>query len=1195
MDLMQRLYPLCERFSQNMAQLNHSFAKLDSELEWLAASNANETNQKDKETLFTELQSTMAQNNDTIEDLERRLSTKMIDELNATPSTKCDEFIEDLDTNIALVKDKYTRCAEKLAEYAALFEEKKLKVRELFAEMDDLLEWLDDIDAKYTALEPINHEPEVIKIQLTEQKSLNDETQSQADKLKEITELSKNLIRAKYVEDSIELKEKLTGLQLQSGNLTRQGVARLNELEHALAIAESFYESHKVLEAWFDEVKEELANVDRHHLKETAASEPKEAIKLELSLLKQVERSLQEKKADFEAMNKNGSALIRLCNKNNGQQQQQQQQEASSAASVVDKAYQSAAQLKESIQYSNERYDQLKAVVGKRKEELETLLWKSAEFAEKLDDVTSQLNACVELFEYAEAISAHVDKLRVQMEDNRLVQADLDKRKQALDDLRDQAINNAVDVGRQLFKNNDMLSSITSAGSDDGQEAAANAGSLVDQENVEKRIGELDELWYQLKELSEVRASALDEAVRCADTFWSDFHSFMDVVADLEDRLKQVENETVAMDPDSVIEQQQHQEDIIREIDEHEPSVQEFRETGAKLMELCGQSDQAEVDKTCEELELAWSRIKQQVRDREIELQQTFGKACEFQQELIEILEWISLQQEKFINLDSSFTSNDPKTIRFQINLLKEFKEQIDPEQLKIELLNQKFDELKMGTRTNQSFDVLASLQEPLNSANKEWKRLQNGIVERKASLQNALLDMGQFNEALDEMLKWVERTDQSLEDMHQTTGSECELMTNNQLVSGIDVQLAKLKVLKNDINAQEQSVHKLKDTGKNLIKNETTGRQSLQEIKQRVQLLIDSWENLLLKLQEKQSTLHGQLAESRTYACELQDALHWLADTESQLNVNKPTGGLPETAREQLDKFQQLYDNIQTNTPTIEALIATGETLLADNDSTDSSKMATSQSIVQTVEKVVTKWSAVQRKASERLSRLETASRDAQEFHTQLQQFIGWLTETEKELNMNRPVSKLLANINNQIGEHQSLQTNITEHRARMIALDTLGYQLKYHSQKQDVILVKNVLISVQNRWEKIVSRSAERTRDLERGYKESKLFTDNWSELTDWLSEHLDLLNKEQEVSVGNNPLKIKQCIAKNKEFHRELSAKQAAYDVVMRLGRKLVDRCEGDAVDKSQLQELLNEAKNKWQSACFQSTERQKRFVI
>ena len=56
------------------------------------------------------------------------------------------------------------------------------------------------------------------------------------------------------------------------------------------------------------------------------------------------------------------------------------------------------------------------------------------------------------------------------------------------------------------------------------------------------------------------------------------------------------------------------------------------------------------------------------------------------------------------------------------------------------------------------------------------------------------------------------------------------------------------------------------------------------------------------------------------------------------------------------------------------------------------------------------------------------------------------------------------------------------------MIALDKTGTHLKYFSQKQDVILIRNLLSSIQHRWEKIVSRSAERTRHLERGYKEAK-----------------------------------------------------------------------------------------------------------
>ena len=67
-------------------------------------------------------------------------------------------------------------------------------------------------------------------------------------------------------------------------------------------------------------------------------------------------------------------------------------------------------------------------------------------------------------------------------------------------------------------------------------------------------------------------------------------------------------------------------------------------------------------------------------------------------------------------------------------------------------------------------------------------------------------------------------------------------------------------------------------------------------------------------------------------------------------------------------------------------------------------------------------------------------------------------------------------------------MQKNISRNRENMIALDKTGTHLKYFSQKQDVILIKNLLSSVQHRWEKIVSRSAERTRHLERGYKEAR-----------------------------------------------------------------------------------------------------------
>ena len=86
------------------------------------------------------------------------------------------------------------------------------------------------------------------------------------------------------------------------------------------------------------------------------------------------------------------------------------------------------------------------------------------------------------------------------------------------------------------------------------------------------------------------------------------------------------------MDPDSLNEQQQLHEHILREINGTKEHVDLVKKTGEKLITLCGKPDQTEIQKTVEEIDSSWDRVKQMVRNREEELQETFGKACDFQQ-----------------------------------------------------------------------------------------------------------------------------------------------------------------------------------------------------------------------------------------------------------------------------------------------------------------------------------------------------------------------------------------------------------------------------------------------------------------------------------------------------------------------------------------------------------------------------------
>lgn len=59
-----------------------------------------------------------------------------------------------------------------------------------------------------------------------------------------------------------------------------------------------------------------------------------------------------------------------------------------------------------------------------------------------------------------------------------------------------------------------------------------------------------------------------------------------------------------------------------------------------------------------------------------------------------------------------------------------------------------------------------ASIREPLNDVNRRWENLLRGMVERQKQLEHALLHLGQFQHALNELLVWINKTDNTLDQL---------------------------------------------------------------------------------------------------------------------------------------------------------------------------------------------------------------------------------------------------------------------------------------------------------------------------------------------------------------------------------------------------------------------------------------------
>ncbi|CAK1543368.1 unnamed protein product [Leptosia nina] len=796
-----------------------------------------------------------------------------------------------------------------------------------------------------------------------------------------------------------------------------------------------------------------------------------------------------------------------------------------------------AAKVQDIVENDCDRYNALRAELRQRQQELEQALQESSVFAERLEGMVRALAGAADQLQRAEPVSAHPHKIQDQIEENNALIEDLEKREEAY-----RAVQRAA---------TDVMS-----------KASATDPAVRD---IRGKLEKLNKLWDEVQRTSNNRGQSLESALELARRFWEQLEAIMGQLGELEDTL--AAQPPPAAQPHHIQHQQLQLQEIRQEIDHTKPEVEKVRKTGSTLMSICGEPDKPEVKKHIEDLDTAWDNITALYARREENLIDAMEKAMEFYDTLNNLQEFLDSAEEKFSRMGP--LGSDIDAVKRQIAQLAAFKTEVDPHMVKVEALNRQAAELTERTSSEQA----AAIKQPLTEVNSRWSALLRGMVERQQQLERALLRLGQLQHALRDILAWIQHTSDTLDTLTPVAGDPQIL----------EVELAKLKVVVNDIAAHQASVDTLNEAGAHIVHH---GTDEAGETAEKLTTLNRKWRELQQKARDRQSELEDALREAQSFNAEIGDLLSWLSEVDSVVVASKPVGGLPETATEQLERFMEVYNEIEANRPKVEAVLQQGQEYIKRQEKPN----PTSQ-LHLNLKNLKSRWDNVTSRASDKKIKLEIALKEATEFHEALQAFVDWLTSAEKTLTSAKPVSRVMETLLTQVEEHKAFQKEVSTHRETMLQLDKKGTHLKYFSQKQDVILIKNLLVSVQHRWERVVSKAAERTRALDHGIKEAKEFNDMWNNLMNWLNDteqQLDQLNAEANV---NDPEKIKQRLTKHREFQKALASKQPAYDLTSKTGKNLKDKAP--KTDEPVLKEMLSELKSKWTTVCSKAVDRQRRL--
>ncbi|XP_027142331.1 microtubule-actin cross-linking factor 1 isoform X12 [Larimichthys crocea] len=787
------------------------------------------------------------------------------------------------------------------------------------------------------------------------------------------------------------------------------------------------------------------------------------------------------------------------------------------------------------------RYLAIKEGVKGRATSLDEAVSQSAqlvEFHDKMDPLLETLEGAVQRLRQPPSVAAEVEKIREQLAEHRAQGLELDKLLPSFSAL--------CARGEEL---------IGRAAHDD---PAAQA--------VRSRLLRLRSLWDEIRQRAEEREGKLNDVLDLAGKFWADVAALLSTLRDSQDIVKELEDPGV--DPSLIKQQIEAAEAIKAETDGLREELEFVRTLGADLIFACGETEKPEVKKTIDEMNAAWEGLNRTWRERMERLEEAMTASVQYQDALQSMFDYLDNAVIKLC--DMSTVGTDLGTVKQQIEELKQYKVEVYQQQIDMEKLCHQGELLlkKVSDQTDRDM-----IQEPLTELRHLWDNLGDKITQRQHKLEAALLALGQFQHALSELQAWLNHT-------HTTLDTQRPVSSDPK---AIEIELAKHHVLRNDVLSHHATVETVNSAGTELL--ESSPGDEASHLRDQLDHLNQSWQSLLLKTQERQKLLEAALHQAEGFHGELEEFLQWLRRTESQLSAAKPTGGLPETAREQLQQHMELQAQLAQRGDQYHRLLDQGESMLLARGGEEAGPGTTQTQ--QNLGMLQNKWASLNTKMDDRRAKLEEAVSLATGFQTSLQDTINWLTQAEQTLNMAQPPSLILDTVLFQIDEHKVFVNEVNTHREQVLALEKAGSQLRFASLKQDVVLIKNLLLSVQARWDKLVQRSLDRGRHLDEARKRAKQFHEAWRKLTDWLEEAEKRLDSELEIS--NEPDKIKVQLAKHKEFQKALGSKQPVYDTTVRSGKAMRDKAQLPA-DTQKLDHLVGEVRDKWDTVCGKSVERQ-----